>query len=144
MSPSPKKPRKNIKRSPSQKHVSKLPWTTKKSSKKAVKKKIRCLRVKDPERLYKIINSVQIKRKRVNVHILDPDMMLVVENIFADAEIKYEKKKDKTCDVNREYYVLSPGPENVQTKLVLDQIEDEDKNKNFDKDDDLFGFLFSD
>lgn len=91
------------------------------------KRRIRCLRVKELERLYQIINRVQMKAKESNIYIEDENMLLVAENIMKDAGLEFERKRD----MDRDYYHVSPGLRETTNEIDLEEFDDEDPSGEF-------------
>ena len=73
------------------------------------------------ERLYEIINKVQIENKEINVYIEDEGIEPIAENIMSDVGVGFKRKRD----IGRHYYHLSPGNRDTIDDLPLDIGDDE-------------------
>ena len=95
-----------------------------KGSKNIKKDKARKSRASSIERIYKVINLVQVNRKKIKVIVVNKDLP-TVENIMKDAGVNWEiKKQSETVIVN-----ILPGPESPETKS--DELGDDFFNDNF-------------
>ncbi len=97
------------------------PVVSKRKPKKKVRH-VRCLRVGNSERLYNIINSIQIKHQEKNIHILDEELIPIALNILKDAGIECTEHDDN----GRMYLHLSPGEDTPSQDVVLKDMSDEE------------------
>ena len=73
------------------------------------------------ERLYEIINKVQLQDKKLDIYIEDESIEPIAENIMSDVGIEFKKKRD----IGRFYYHLSPVNRDTIDDLPLDIDDDE-------------------
>jgi len=92
----------------------------KKVKKKTTKKVTRRYRVSDMERIYKLLNKVQVNKKEVEFAV-NEDLEITIENTLKDIELEYKKNKVK------EKIVFTVFPN-----------EEDDDMEKMDLDDDFF------
>ena len=91
----------------------------KKTSKKKTREKIvRKYRISDMDRVYKLLNAVQVNKKEVEFAVND-NMEIIVENTLKDIDLKYEKNNIKTK--NKIVFTVFPNEEdNDLNEMSLD------------------------
>jgi hypothetical protein len=93
----------------------------KSTAKRGSQRRVKCHRITDVEKLYQIINMVQIKKREANIVVVDELLTEVVKNILLDAGIGFQRKRD----IGRYYYHINPPVESHEEEIGLDEFDDE-------------------